>query len=300
MKTFFKKHKKILVLIISVCLVLTISPACLSRMTAVSPGSNPITITKTTQEKTPQTELMVMSLNLAHGRSDGRNQILQKNKTIRKNLITIADFLKEKNPAIVCFQEADKPSSWSGNFNHVENIAENAGYRDVAQGIHVKGLGLEYGTGIISKYEMNEAKSYTFNPSSPTFSKGFTCAQIRFENKKVDIVSVHLDFAKATVRKKQIEEMAVFLKARQNSIIVVGDFNSQWQDKNSAIKQFAKAMDLKVYREDADDLQSFSGLDKRLDWILISQDLEFNDYTVHPETLSDHLAVSTKVSFTKK
>ena len=35
--------------------------------------------------------------------------------------------------------------------------------------------------------------------------------------------------------------------------------------------------------------------DKRLDWILLSEELEFLEYTTYPETLSDHRLVAARV-----
>jgi hypothetical protein len=48
---------------------------------------------------------------------------------------------------------------------------------------------------------------------------------------------------------------------------------------------------LKVHDPDSEHLNTFAFRGRRLDWILISPELEFVDYRTLPETLSDHQAV---------
>ncbi len=74
------------------------------------------------------TYLRVVTLNLAHGRKDGRNQLLQKTETIRNNLGDVAGVLKLVDAHLVALQEADAESSWSGKFNHVAFLGEQADY----------------------------------------------------------------------------------------------------------------------------------------------------------------------------
>ena len=72
--------------------------------------------------------LRLMTLNVAHGRSDGPNQIFQKTRNIRANLGTIAKLLSRVGPDVVALQEADGPSFWRGKFDRVEYLATNAGF----------------------------------------------------------------------------------------------------------------------------------------------------------------------------
>ena len=72
--------------------------------------------------------LTLVTLNLAHGRKNRLNQLLVSSDTIRENLHTIADLIRERNADVVALQEADGPSFWSGNFDHVGYRAEASEY----------------------------------------------------------------------------------------------------------------------------------------------------------------------------
>jgi endonuclease/exonuclease/phosphatase family metal-dependent hydrolase len=237
--------------------------------------------------------LKVMTLNAAHGRKDGRHQIFQKNRSIKSNLDDIATVLEQENPDVVALQEADGPSAWSGNFDHVEYLAREANYIYSVRGEHVKGKKLDYGTALLSNLSLNTPVSITFAPSPPTFSKGAVISSINWPgtDMKVDIVSLHLDFARKTVRKKQIDKLVEKLTQRERPLIIMGDFNCEWKNKQSTLGTLMNTLNLKAYRPEAKDMKTFPKTGKRLDWILISHELEFSTYNAFEDTMSDHLGV---------
>ncbi len=59
--------------------------------------------------------LRVATLNLAHGRKDSLNQFFLSRETLRKNLMDIADVLRQHRPQVVALQEADAASWWRGS-----------------------------------------------------------------------------------------------------------------------------------------------------------------------------------------
>ena len=83
--------------------------------------------------------LTVMTLNLAHGRSTGFHQLLTSNRRLRDNLEAVAAVMNREGPDVVAVQEADGPSVWSGRFDHVEYVADAAGYPVHLRGDHVLG-----------------------------------------------------------------------------------------------------------------------------------------------------------------
>jgi endonuclease/exonuclease/phosphatase family metal-dependent hydrolase len=239
----------------------------------------------------------VMTLNLAHGRKDGFSQMLQSGQKIQRHLEEVAAVLRRESPAVVALQEADGPSFWSGDFDHVARLAERAAFGYSVRGSHVDGGGLSYGTALLSRFSPDAPVSVTFPPSPPTFPKGFLVSQVTFPGGwKADVVSVHLDFARASVRAEQVAEMIRTLSRRPSPRIVLGDFNSEWDDDESAVRALAEALNLKAWRENATDLDTFPFSGKRLDWILISPELEFRDYRVVPDVLSDHLGVVAAIA----
>jgi endonuclease/exonuclease/phosphatase family metal-dependent hydrolase len=236
--------------------------------------------------------LKIMTLNLAHGRKDGFHQVLQRKATIESNLKDIATVLQREQPAVVAFQEADGPSWWSGNFNHVHYLADQANYAYAVQGEHVKGLGLSYGTALLSKLPLKDAASLTFfTYTPPTPAKGFLVSTLD-TGIKINLVSVHLDFARSSVRRQQIEEMVNYLKPRGKPLIIMGDFNCEWTSETT-LPLLAEQLNLHVYQPTATLMNTFPQPTKetRIDWILISAELEFVTYQVMEDILSDHLGV---------
>ncbi|MFC1664504.1 endonuclease/exonuclease/phosphatase family protein, partial [Pseudomonadota bacterium] len=227
--------------------------------------------------------LRVATLNLAHGRKDGLNQLLLGKKTIHNNLLIIAETLIDIEADVVGLQEADGSSRWSGGFDHVALLANQARYPWHHRAGHANGWLFDYGTAILSRWPLIDKISHTFPPSPPTLSKGFTLVQVAWQPDPgrntivyVDVVSAHLDFSRQKVREEQIDEMVTVLANRDKPMIVLGDFNSDWLAEQSVVKDLARQLRLKVYQPESTELGTYVKNGRRLDWILISTELEFN------------------------
>ena len=250
-----------------------------------------------------QQSLKVISLNLAHGRKLSFNQLLVSSEEIRNNLLDIAEFLKHENADIVALQEADGESFWSGDFNHVEFLAAAAGYPWFVQAVHVDNPLGTYGTAILSRLPIEDTFGFTFQPTPPTTNKGYTLIQIKWapndstarepQKQLIDIVSVHLDFSRESKRKAQLDELALTLASRDNAAIILGDFNSEWLGEEKIIQKFAKHGRYRAYQPESDTLHSYS--DRRLDWALITNDLDFVNYHVADAALSDHKPIVVQI-----
>ncbi len=241
--------------------------------------------------------LRILSLNIAHGRNQAANQLLLEKEDIEQNLRAIAQVLKKTNADVVALQEADGPSGWSGNFDHIELLAREAGYPWYYRANHAESWLFSYGTAILSRLPVVEIIQHTFSPSPPTLNKGFILNQVNWTNDyetgsalAVDVVSVHLDFSRSKVRDGQIAEMTEVLARRESPMIILGDFNSEWYADESVVKRLADNAGMSVYRPDAKDLHTYNSK-YRYDWILISEELGFVSYNVLPDIISDHLAV---------
>ena len=253
------------------------------------------------QQGYPNSVLRVATLNLAHGRKDSFNQLFVGEDTHKENLNDIADVLIQHKPHVVALQEADAESRWSGSFDHVAYLASAAKYPWRTHVSNAESWLYSYGTALLSALPFAETIKHTFEPSPPTLDKGFVLAQIEWpfidgiKSRKVDIISVHLDFSRQSVRDKQIKEMLKILSIRMNPTIILGDFNSEWLAEVSVIKELAKKSRFSSYRPESGDYNSYK--DKRLDWILITKDMEFANYQVLPEILSDHVMVVADIRF---
>jgi endonuclease/exonuclease/phosphatase family metal-dependent hydrolase len=246
--------------------------------------------------------LRLVTLNVAHGRKDQRNQILLKGETIRTNLEEVALALKKADAHLIALQEADAESAWSGRFNHVELLAEKADYPCVFHGIHASNRVYDFGTAILSGYPFQGTFSYSFKPSKPTTTKGFVAGALKWnpggalaEAVEVKFVSVHLDFSRRSVRRSQIDEMVAVLSKIEGPMVVLGDFNTDWQTEDSSLVYLAEQLQLTVFEPHAEGLSTYGDKGARLDWILISTGLRFSRYVVVPEAISDHYAVAAEI-----
>ena len=186
------------------------------------------------------------------------------------------------------------------------SIAKQAGYPWYYRADHARSWLFSYGTAILSQWPISETLEHTFKPSPPTLNKGFLLSRMTWKpnpekDKKVqiDIVSVHLDFSRQSVREEQIAEIAEALSKRNNPMIILGDFNSEWFSEESVVQELAEKAQMKVYEPHADNMHTYVKGGKRLDWILISNELEFVSYKVLPDVISDHLAVVAEVKLKK-
>jgi endonuclease/exonuclease/phosphatase family metal-dependent hydrolase len=235
-----------------------------------------------------------MTVNVAHGRGTAASQILLGGERIRGNLDAVAAVIGRARPHVVALQEADGPSVWSGDFDHVAYLARAANIPYTVRSAHVDGLRLSYGTALLSQLPMSGAKCYTYSPSPLTFSKGFIVATVDLPGTpatRVDIVSLHLDFLRRSVRRRQIDDTIELLAGRGNELVILGDLNSEWSSNGSMVRQLTTALELRVYQPESEDLGTFGELDRRLDWVLVSDGLKFHEYRVLPDAVSDHYAV---------
>lgn len=257
----------------------------------------------TTDIPPPQQPLRVMTLNIAHGRKDGFHQVFQFSSTIRSHLDLIADMIRREDPDIVALQEADGPCWWSGKLDHVQYLADKTGMAYCFRGAHMKLFFLSYGTAILSKYPLSNNESISFPSSWPTPPKGFVVSKITWNGLEVDVVSLHLDFLRASVQREQIGMIVDKLKERSRpAAIVMGDFNCDWDGTESPLRILCQELGLKAFRPTkTEGLESYGllGHELRLDWILLSSNEEdFSQYNVIPDIVSDHRAVMSEVRLT--
>lgn len=241
--------------------------------------------------------LRIATLNLAHGRKDSFSQFFLSKATIEKNLNDIAQVLTQHKPQIVAFQEADSGE----NFNHVKYLASHSQYPWRAQARNMDFWMFSYGTALVSTLPFTESIEHTFASSPPTPSKGFVLAEVEWPSadkktiRKVDVISVHLDFSRQSVREQQIKEMVEVLALRTNPTIIMGDFNSEWLKGKSAIKKLLTTTRFSTYKPESAGYNTYNN--KRLDWVLISKEFVFVDYKVVPDVLSDHNMIVSEIRF---
>ena len=250
--------------------------------------------------------LTVATLNMAHGRKDARNQLFLSGEAIRENLLELGGLLDRADADMIALQEADAASWWSGKFDHVGFLAENSIYHCTLHGVHASNRIYDFGTALISKHSLQGGFIHSFTPSKPTTTKGFTVAALNWnpgneldEPLSIKFVSVHLDFSRRSVRRSQIDEMTRVLGDLDGPLVVMGDFNTDWQTEDSSLKYLAENLGLEVFEPHAEGLSTYGDKGARLDWILISPRLNFRLYAVFPDIVSDHYAVAAEIELDK-
>ena len=206
--------------------------------------------------------------------------------------------LNQQQPDVVALQEADGPSFWSGNFNHIAYLAEQSAHSWAVNGKQVDGIGLTYGTALLSSVELQQPQAVTFDPSLSMIPKGFIVSTIDWPGQptvQVDVVSVHLDFSSESTRRQQARELIAVMKKRERPMIVMGDFNTDWHHEDSTVRLISDELALTAYSPDSQGMVTFPFSGKRLDWILLSAELEFSSYHVVSDVLSDHRGVVADV-----
>ncbi len=241
--------------------------------------------------------IRVATLNLAHGRKNGSHQAFQSKEKIVQNLKEVTDFFQEQSFQIVALQEIDDPSWWSGNFSQSRFLSEKGGYGFAAQAKNVDGFGLHYGTAVISQFSLEQAYAHTFDLSWPILCKGFLLAEILLPTpweKKIIVVSLHLDPLRTKTQKKQLKELEEKLSSLSDPVIVMGDFNAKWEE-DSPVKNFANNLNLSAFQPKIEEI-TFPTFGHRIDWILVSSHFEFiQSKTFSLPILSDHYAVMAEL-----
>jgi len=245
--------------------------------------------------------LRLMTLNVAHARRQGRHQALLSESTLRSNLAAIAAVVRREAPHIVALQEADGPSAWSGGFDHVATLAELAEMPHAFRGEHNPfSLGkydLSSGTALLARLPLGDPRSHAFGQNWRD-TKGFVAATLeapQLGNGPLDVVSIHLDFLAERVRSRQVEQLVERFGVSARPLVVLGAFNCVWSERRRSLDLLRRELRLRPV--------GFAGHATfpswrpmvRLDWILISEQLDFAAYETLPDRLSDHLGVVAEV-----
>jgi len=243
--------------------------------------------------------ILLMTLNVAHARARGSFQLFQTDDEARAHLTSIAAVINRERPDIVAFQELDRDSFWNGHFDHGKFIARKTNFSNWFTGTHQSGINLDYGTGLMSKFGLQEQTSVIFKRAFARPRKGFVLSTIDWPEKddiKVDLISLHLDPISRSKRKTELNTLLETMDSRDNLRIIMGDFNMQYGEQKTLIANLTTSLDLHAWRPMEKDLVTFQRSGKRLDWILVSREFEFLRYEVLGDAVSDHQPVLAEIT----
>ncbi|MEO8275103.1 MAG: endonuclease/exonuclease/phosphatase family protein, partial [Thermoanaerobaculia bacterium] len=140
-------------------------------------------------------------------------------------------------------------------------------------------------------------------PRSHAFSanwrdtKGFVAATVApaaLGSEPVDVVSIHLDFLAERVRRRQVAQLVERFRGHTGHLVVMGDFNCPWSERRRSLELLMHELKLRPCRESQATYPAWRPL-VRLDWILVSEGLDFASYETLSDRVSDHLGVLAEV-----
>lgn len=242
--------------------------------------------------------IRLLTLNIAHGRRLATHQALVSKATVESNLEAVARLIGDVDADVVALQEADGPSAWSGNFDHVEKLADLVELPHHFRGEHnhfgVRNANLDSGTALLTRLPLERTESHRFGRSWRD-TKGFVVARVPvddWDGAQIDVVSLHLEPIVRSVRRQQIELLTRTLVQRDAPLVVLGDFNCSWEEDAAQFRPLVRKLELSPYQpyRKAPTYPARRPW-RRLDWVLISPELEFIGYRTSPHAVSDHLPV---------
>jgi len=239
--------------------------------------------------------LRVMTLNIVHGTRVPLPAKLFGGTQVKRNLDRIAQVLAREEPQLLALQEADG----GGAVDRVRYLARAGGFDAYFHdGRRAPGTTMRHGAALVSRLGLGM-------PSSDAFGTGFTDNRgwvlatpvvPEFGGRDIDVVSVHLDPFRERTRQKQIRDLVAGLTAvraaGKRPLIVMGDLNCRWHGEGEGVGLLAAQLGLHGHKvNQADPSYAYAGVRRRLDWILVSSELEFVRHRTLPERISDHRAV---------
>ena len=201
------------------------------------------------------------------------------------NFKNIIDFVVSVNPDIMGLIEVDAGSFRSGKNNQAESIAwelqhnhiyqSKYGTTSVAQKVPVLN---KQGNAIITNREIVSQKFHYFN-------EGVKRLVIELEVAECVVFLVHLSI-KFRHRHYQLEALHKMVEQASKPVIVAGDFNVLWGDRE--LQLFLAATGLKNANSNGAPSHPGRAPRRQLDFIFHSPDIQVTSFNIPPVRFSDH------------
>jgi endonuclease/exonuclease/phosphatase family metal-dependent hydrolase/MFS family permease len=206
-------------------------------------------------------------------------------------LEALASNIEAFEPDIVALQEISRGWLISGRVD----MAEWLSLRLDMPYIYGDTAGTMWGNVILSRFEITEYHNESLPSEGLPVKRGFTHAVIETSNDQtVNVIATHFHHVESDsdIRQTQAETLFAYTSNLEN-VIIMGDLNTA--PETPVIQMFASAGFIDVlsliepppaytYHADNPDI--------RIDYILISPNMEASQIEVHQSTASDHFAIS--------
>lgn len=197
----------------------------------------------------------------------------------------IVNFIRSVNPDVIGLIEVDIGSFRSDNNNQAEALSRELKYHHIAQSKYSNGSMVQkvpvlnkQGNAILTKKKI---QSNTFH----YFREGIKRLVIEAEMDSFSVFLVHLSL-KFRHRQYQLQDLHQMIEAVKKPVIVAGDFNVFWGDRE--LQLFLAATGLKNANGNGRPSHPSRSPRRQLDYIFHSPEIEASAFTIPDVKLSDH------------
>ncbi|QEG23591.1 endonuclease/exonuclease/phosphatase family protein [Mariniblastus fucicola] len=267
----------------------------------------------------PSSKLRVACYNIAHGRGLAESNWEGGDAQTRMaRLDEIADLLVELDADVVVLNEVDFYASWSNRVNLAEYLAEKAGYRYRVEERNLDFRVLlwtwRFGNAILSRYPISNPQVIDL----PSYSKvetllagkkrGAHC-EVAFGASIYRIVGLHLSHRSEEIRERSAGQVSELIADLPQACIVMGDMNSTPPGLPRSATTSEGANTIMTLTENGHLTRNIpnnppgeaeltfrsDSPEMIIDWILVSESLEFQSYRVVDSLLSDHRPILAEI-----
>ena len=201
------------------------------------------------------------------------------------NLRHIVEFIRSVRPDIIALLEVDSGSYRSENSNQAEAIAREMKHYHIYQSKYpvdsiVQKIPLvnKQGNALLTNHAI---KCHRFH----YFREGMKRLVIELELNEISIFLVHLSL-KFRHRQSQLKELHSMVENVGKPVIVAGDFNVLWGDRE--LQLFAAATGLKNANDQGQPSHPSRSPRRQLDYIFHSPEIQVTRFQIPQVTFSDH------------
>jgi len=207
-------------------------------------------------------------------------------KRTNGNLSQIIDFVREVNPDIIGLLEVDSGSYRAEKSNQAEAIASEIKQYHVYQSKYSSDslaqkvpVVNKQGNAILTSQKIISHRFHYFN-------EGIKRLVIELELEDFSIFLVHLSL-KFRHRQHQLQELHQLVKNVEKPVVVAGDFNVLWGDRE--LQLFLAATGLRSANGQGQPSHPSRAPRRQLDYIFHSPEIKITDFCIPQVKLSDHV-----------
>ena len=201
------------------------------------------------------------------------------------NFDQITEFIRHASPDIVGLVEVDSGSFRVDNCCQAESLARQLDYNHIVESkyregsmAHLVPVLCKQGNALLSRQDILEHRFHFFK-------QGVKRLVIEARTEDVTVFLVHLSLTYRN-RQYQLEQLYKMVRQVQGPIIVAGDFNVLWGDRE--LELFLAASGLSSANDKGQPSHPSRAPTRQLDYILHSPELVVNKFSIPKVKFSDH------------